>query len=106
MDCFTAPRLLIRIRRMMENFLFLDDMGDPIRSLTYSCSASWGGPQPYHKSINGFATVMGLAAIQVDYIGVDETERNRLLRSIRSIREEHSGAVATREQIIEAEKAN
>lgn len=89
---------------MMEKFLFLDDKGDPIPRLAYS-ESSWSGTGHY-GSIDGFATVMGFAAIQVDYLGVNEAERNRLLWNIRSIREEYSGAAATREQIVEAVKSN
>lgn len=89
---------------MMEKFLFLDDKGDPIPRLAYS-ESSWSGTGHY-GSIDGFATVMGFAAILVDYLGLDKEEQDRLLQNIRSVREEYSGAVATREQIIEAVKAN
>jgi hypothetical protein len=106
---------------MMEKFVFLDDKGEPIPHLTYEeSSTSWSG---YHDSMRGWATIISFAPLLLDEVGknfamwenkpdlgkgqvsLDREEKDRLLQSIRSIREEFSGAVVTREQIIEAVKA-
>ena len=91
---------------MMEKFIFLDEAGEPIPNLTYSEETLAWGATFYHESINGFATIMSLAAILVDHLAVEKDEQDSLLKSIRAIKEEHSGAAATREQIIDAVKAD
>ena len=88
----------------MEKFVFLDSDGQEIPILGYSETGERGGA--HHESVRGFVTILTFAAIEAEYLGVDQQEQTRLLRSIHSIREEHSGATATREQLIDALKAD
>ena len=85
---------------MQEHFEFLDKNANPIPGLTFSQSLSWGGT-PYHDSIRGFVILMGLAGLFLDDKGIGKQERDIILHSIGSIREEFSGASATREEIVQ-----
>src|ERR1022692_1711947 len=85
-----------------EKYYFLDDKGDPIEPLTYEeWNTSWQLPK-----IRDLIIQTGLTAITVEYLGVDKKEQDRILHNIHAVREETSGIVLTREQIIDAVRAN
>jgi hypothetical protein len=90
----------------MEKFVFLDEAENPIPNLTYSEESLCWGAALYHESIQGFTTIMAFAAICVERLTGNKEEQDRFLHSIRFIREENSGTVATREQIINAVRAD
>ena len=89
---------------MMEKFVFLDSNGKEISCLTYAESAEAG--RSHSDSVKGFVTILNFAAIQSEYQGLDKQQQTELLCNIHSIREEYSGAVVTRAQLIQAVKAD